>query len=90
MTSRSGRQDLEAAAPPLDARLAPGQELTALVVDDSTANRHILASLLESAGVRVITASGGFEAIERARDHLPQVVFMDLKMNDLDGLEATR
>jgi PAS domain S-box-containing protein len=89
MTGRPDR-DVEAAAPSLDARLAPGQELTALVVDDSTANRHILASLLESAGVRVITASGGFEAIERARDHLPQVVFMDLKMNDLDGLEATR
>src|SRR5690606_17373509 len=43
-----------AAEPPLDARLAPGQELTALVVDDSTPNRRILASLLESAGVRVI------------------------------------
>ena len=37
--------------PPLDARLAPGEALTALVVDDSTANRRILAGLLESAGV---------------------------------------
>jgi PAS domain S-box-containing protein len=88
--ARSGPQDLEAGAPPLDARLAPGQRLTALVVDDSTANRRILASLLESAGVHVITAAGGFEAIDLARAHRPQVVFMDLKMNDLDGLEATR
>ena len=71
--------------PPLDARLAPGSRLTALVVDDSTANRRILASLLESAGVRVITASGGLEAIDLARAHRPEVVFMDLKMNDLDG-----
>ncbi len=47
-------------------------------------------SLLESAGVRVITAAGGLEAIELARAHRPEVVFMDLKMNDLDGLEATR
>ena len=68
----------------------PGEELTALVVDDSTANRRILASLLESAGVRVITAAGGLEAIELARAHRPEVVFMDLKMSDLDGLEATR
>jgi CheY-like chemotaxis protein len=60
------------------------------VVDDSTANRRILASLLESAGVDVITAAGGLEAIELARAHLPQVVFMDLRMEDLDGLEATR
>jgi PAS domain S-box-containing protein len=76
--------------PPLDARLAPGQELTALVVDDSTPNRRILASLLESAGVGVITAAGGHEAIELARTHRPDVIFMDLKMADLDGLAATR
>jgi PAS domain S-box-containing protein len=78
------------AIPSLDARLAPGEQLTALVVDDSTANRHILAGLLESAGVRVITAEGGLEAIALARGHRPDVVFMDLKMKDLDGLEATR
>jgi CheY-like chemotaxis protein len=76
--------------PPLDARLAPGESLFALVVDDSQANRHILASLLESAGARVVTAGGGLEAIERARAERPDVIFMDLKMNDLDGLEATR
>ena len=87
--SRPGPQDLET-APPLDARLAPGERLTALVVDDSPANRRILASLLESAGARVITASGGLEAIDLARTHRPNVIFMDLKMNDLDGLEATR
>jgi PAS domain S-box-containing protein len=81
---------MELTGPPLDARLAPDQELTALVVDDSTANRRILASLLESAGVRVITAAGGLEAIRLARTHRPEVIFMDLKMSDLDGLEATR
>ena len=47
-----------------DARLAPGEHLTALVADDSSVNRRILASLLESAGVRVITAAGGLEAVE--------------------------
>ena len=37
-------------------------------------NRRILASLLESAGVHVITAAGGLEAIELARAHRPEVV----------------
>jgi PAS domain S-box-containing protein len=83
-----GQPDQE--LPPIDARLAPGERLTALVVDDSTANRRILARLLESAGVRVITAAGGLEAIQLARTHQPQVVFMDLKMDDLHGLETTR
>ena len=64
--------------------------LTALVVDDSTANRRILASLLESAGAQVVTAAGGLEAIELARTHRPEIIFMDLKMPGLNGLEATR
>jgi CheY-like chemotaxis protein len=81
---------IDGALPPLDARLAPGQTLTALVVDDSTANRRILASLLESAGAQVTTAAGGREAIQLARTYQPQIIFMDLKMPDLDGLEATR
>ncbi len=53
-------------------------------------NRRILASLLESAGVRVITAAGGIEAVELGRTHRPDVVLMDLRMADLNGFEATR
>jgi PAS domain S-box-containing protein len=89
-SARPGRHESETSLPTLHARLAPGEVLTALVVDDSTANRHILAGLLESAGARVITAAGGLEAIELAKVHRPGIVFMDLKMADLDGLEATR
>ena len=88
--ARLARDESDVAMPPLDARLAPGEHVTALVVDDSTANRHILAGLLESAGVRVVAAAGGLEGISLARSHRPDVVFMDLKMTDLDGLEATR
>jgi CheY-like chemotaxis protein len=76
--------------PPLDAELASGQTLTALVADDSTLNRRLLSDLLESAGVTVFAASGGEEAIRMAREHRPDVVLMDLRMPDLDGLEATR
>ncbi|HVH26080.1 MAG TPA: PAS domain S-box protein [Vicinamibacterales bacterium] len=84
------RSDAELASLLLDARLMAGQDVTALVADDSSVNRRILASLLESAGVRVITAAGGVEALQLTREHRPDVVFMDLKMGDLDGLEATR
>jgi PAS domain S-box-containing protein len=76
--------------PIFNPRLAAGQELLALVVDDNTVNRRILAKLLESAGVQVITAAGGLEGVELAIKHRPGVVFMDLKMADLDGLEAAR
>ena len=73
-----------------DARLASGEHLTVLVADDSSVNRRILASLLESAGVRVITAAGGIEAVDLARAHRPDAILMDLRMSDLSGFEATR
>ena len=76
--------------PPLDARLAPGEDLMALVVDDSTVNRRILARLLQSAGVRVITAAGGQEALRLTREHRPDVIFMDIRMSDINGLDVTR
>jgi PAS domain S-box-containing protein len=76
--------------PSLHARLAPGQQVTALVVDDNTVSRRILASLLESAGLQVITATGGLEAIALTKEHQPNIVFMDVKMADLDGFSATR
>jgi len=88
--SDSGASEADLAAPPLDARLAEGEDVLALVADDSTVNRRILAALLESAGVRVITAGGGVEAVALVRKNRPNIVFMDLKMADLDGLEATR
>jgi PAS domain S-box-containing protein len=76
--------------PMLGAHLAPGTNLTVLVADDSSVNRRILASLLESAGAQVITASGGVEAVELAAKYRPNVILMDLRMTDLDGLTATR
>ena len=74
----------------IDARLAPGVTLTALVADDNVINRRVLASILESAGARVITAAGGLEAVELATRLTPDVVLIDRRMADLDGFEATR
>ena len=87
---RKELDELDSDLPSFDARLAPGQSVLAMVVDDNIANRHIMSSLLESAGVQVVTAAGGLDAIERAHADHPQIIFMDLKMNDLDGFEATR
>ena len=82
--------ELDLGWPAIDARLAAGQKVTALVVDDSTVSRRILASLLESAGLQVITATGGIEGIALAKRHHPDVIFMDVKMADIDGFSATR
>jgi CheY-like chemotaxis protein len=64
--------------------------VSALVVDDDAVSRQVLASLLESAGVEVITATGGREAVEYARRFGPDIIFMDRRMPGVDGLDATR
>jgi PAS domain S-box-containing protein len=90
-TQDAGGDETGAAEEPLfNARLESGEELTALVADDSSVNRRILAALLESAGVRVITAEQGTEAVSLAIQHRPDIILMDLRMRDLDGLQATR
>jgi PAS domain S-box-containing protein len=80
----------DAAGLGIDARLPADEHLTALVADDNTVNRRVLASLLTSAGIQVITASGGREAVNLAIRLRPDVVLIDLRMNDLHGFEATR
>jgi PAS domain S-box-containing protein len=74
----------------LHARLAPGVTLSALVVDDNALNRRVLSTLLEGAGIRVITAGGGIEGLEQARRHRPDVILMDWLMPDLNGFEAVQ
>jgi len=61
-----------------------------LVVDDNTDAAASLAQLLKLQAYEVCTASNGVEAIEQARNFGPRIIFMDLAMPGLDGLEATR
>jgi len=61
-----------------------------LVVDDFEDNRAMYVEYLRFAGFRVIEAANGREAIERARESLPDVVVMDLSLPVMDGWEATR
>jgi PAS domain S-box-containing protein len=67
-----------------------GRPLCVLVVDDHEHNRAFLRELLSSAGVRVVEAADGEAAVSVFLAQQPDLVFMDVKMPVLDGLEATR
>jgi len=63
-----------------------------VIVDDQPLLRAGFRSLLESSGlIEVVGEAGtGIEAIEQAERLRPDVVLMDIRMPDMDGIEATR
>src|SRR5688572_10547512 len=71
-------------------RLAEGHRVAALVVDDVPENRAVLSSMLEMAGCQTMVAENGAQAMQLARDLVPDIAFVDLRMPGDDGLEITR
>jgi signal transduction histidine kinase/CheY-like chemotaxis protein len=68
--------------------LADGFHVKALVVDDNEQNREVLSKILTSAGIEVLTAVNGEQALERVRLDAPDIVFMDLRMPVMNGFQA--
>ncbi|WP_423837058.1 ATP-binding protein [Tamilnaduibacter salinus] len=67
---------------------APG-DMAVLAVDDNDANRKLVLTLLEDAGVRAEGAANGFDALNRLQEESFDLVFMDVQMPGIDGPETT-
>jgi CheY-like chemotaxis protein len=63
---------------------------TILVVDDEDAVRELLEDVIPRYGMSVLTAKDGREALERFREHAPEIaaVLLDLTMPEIGGVEA--
>lgn len=61
-----------------------------LVVDDSPVDQASIKNVLVEAGCLVTTASNGAEAIAKAKEEKPAVIFLDIIMPELDGYETCR
>lgn len=61
-----------------------------LVVDDFEDNRAMYVEYLQFHNFHVVEAVNGADAVDRAREHLPLIVVMDLSLPVMDGWEATR
>lgn len=72
--------------------LEPGPEgyWRILIVDDLAESRSLLSRLLQPVGFTVRTASNGQEAINICREWIPHLVWMDIVMPIMDGIEAAR
>jgi len=64
--------------------------LRVLVVEDNPTNRLIATRMLEQLGASVTTAEDGAQGLEAARLAAYDLIFMDIQMPVMDGMEATR
>ena len=68
----------------------PREHPLVLVVEDYEDAREMYAAYLQFSGFEVAEATNGIEAVEKARELLPDIVLMDLALPRMDGWEATR
>jgi two-component system cell cycle response regulator DivK len=61
-----------------------------LIVEDNVANMKLTVLLLEREGHEVIQATDAEQAIQLAREALPELILMDIQLPGMDGLTATR
>ncbi len=59
-----------------------------LIVDDEEGIRESLSGILEDEGYDVLTASSGEDALAIAKEHMPDIVFLDVWLPEMDGLET--
>lgn len=72
-----------------DIKLNPS-DYKILVVDDISTNVLLLKAVLGKSKYRIVTAGGGYEALEKVRTETPDLILLDVMMPDLDGYEVIR
>ena len=63
---------------------------TVLVIDDDTWIRSLLSDLLRAEGYSVQAATNGAAGVRLAKEHLPEVVVLDLAMPEMSGADVLR
>jgi DNA-binding response OmpR family regulator len=66
------------------------RNLTVLVVDDEARIIDFIRMNLELEGFRVLEAANGYEALERLKEDLPDLIILDVMMPQMDGFETLK
>jgi len=61
-----------------------------LIVEDNELNMKLFNDLLESKGYEVVQTRNGMDALELAREHMPDLILMDIQLPEVSGLDVTR
>lgn len=68
--------------------LAVHQHLRVLVAEDNLVNQKVFCLMMSRLGIQVDVAANGLEALEAVRRKAYDIIFMDLQMPEMDGIEA--
>jgi CheY-like chemotaxis protein/HPt (histidine-containing phosphotransfer) domain-containing protein len=74
----------------LDPKLAERMPLRVLLCDDNAINQKVATRLLQQMGYKADLAANGLEALAALERQSYDMIFMDVQMPEMDGLEATR
>jgi len=66
------------------------ENATILIVDDIISNRILLKEALMKTKATILEATNGQEGVDLAKQHIPDLILMDIKMPVMDGYEALR
>ena len=61
-----------------------------LIVDDSSIDLLKLKDVVSSTGCVILTATSGVDAVKKAKAEMPDLIFMDIIMDEMDGFKACR
>jgi two-component system cell cycle response regulator DivK len=63
---------------------------TILIVEDNELNMKLFNDLLEAHGYATLKTRDGIEALKIAREHLPDLIIMDIQLPEVSGLDVTK
>ncbi|WP_163833667.1 ATP-binding protein [Spartinivicinus ruber] len=68
--------------------LKAGYSVNAMIVDDVADNRMVLVKLLMNIGVQTLEATNGLETLSALQHHHPDIIFLDINMPVMNGIET--
>ena len=63
---------------------------TVLIVEDNELNMKLFHDLLDSQGYEILQTREGLQAMALARQHMPDLILMDIQLPEISGLEVTK
>lgn len=86
--SKAEHVNLEKKAIPKDSAESL-KNISILAVEDNLINQKVVLKVLERLGYTTDLANNGFEAVQKVQEKSYDLIFMDMEMPEMDGIEAT-